>query len=248
MPLPPPSPALGRLPSPLTVAQPRRRRPQQAASPAAALARPRCPLLLPRDVTEGCSQPQHLLPSLLRAATQATVTVAPSSSPPHCLPPLPTASDCRCSLPFSFASRSLDRPFSLADLTCLRIQRCRFCSLQRCPAAPAILAAASSSPAAPLLPLPRRTPLLLSSTTSAPSSAPNAAELVGHLCSFFALQRPYVARVEDRFQELLHEFRRSRLESPNKTQHGESFKGSRPKKYDHAQDIGYTRMRVEFPI
>ncbi|RRT56479.1 hypothetical protein B296_00047837 [Ensete ventricosum] len=121
---------------------------------------------------------------------QAAATVALSSSPPYCLSSLPTTGNYRCPLPSSSASRSLDRPFCLADPTYLQIQRCRFCSLQRCPAAPAILVVASSSPAAPLLPLPRRTPLLLSSTTSAPSAAPNIIALVGHLCSFSPLRPP----------------------------------------------------------
>ncbi|RRT46410.1 hypothetical protein B296_00022440 [Ensete ventricosum] len=53
--------------------------------------------------------------------------------------------------------------------------------------------------------------------------------------------------MKDRFQELLREIRRSRSGSPNKAQHGESSKGSRSEKYDHGQDTGYTRMRVEFP-
>ncbi|RZS15615.1 hypothetical protein BHM03_00047470, partial [Ensete ventricosum] len=54
------------------------------------------------------------------------------------------------------------------------------------------------------------------------------------------------ARIEGRFQELLCEIRRSQSESLNRTQHGESFKGSRSEKYDHGQDIRYTRMRMEF--
>ncbi|RWV77992.1 hypothetical protein GW17_00061110, partial [Ensete ventricosum] len=37
-----------------------------------------------------------------------------------------------------------------------------------------------------------------------------------------------------------------RSSRPNKTQHGESFKGSRSKKYDHGQDTRYTCMRIEF--
>ncbi|RZS26574.1 hypothetical protein BHM03_00059931 [Ensete ventricosum] len=52
--------------------------------------------------------------------------------------------------------------------------------------------------------------------------------------------------MEDRFQELLREIRRSRSESPNKTQHGENSIRSRSEKYDHGQDIGYTHIRVEF--
>ncbi|RRT81670.1 hypothetical protein B296_00000085 [Ensete ventricosum] len=53
--------------------------------------------------------------------------------------------------------------------------------------------------------------------------------------------------MEDRFQELLREIRRSRSESTKKTQHGESSKGSRYEKYDQGQDTGYTHMKVEFP-
>ncbi|RWW40561.1 hypothetical protein BHE74_00054015 [Ensete ventricosum] len=54
--------------------------------------------------------------------------------------------------------------------------------------------------------------------------------------------------IEDRLQELLREFKRSRSDSPNKTQHHESsnLKGSRSEKYDHGQDTGYSCMRVEF--
>ncbi|RRT32240.1 hypothetical protein B296_00055096 [Ensete ventricosum] len=65
--------------------------------------------------------------------------------------------------------------------------------------------------------------------------------------SLDAMLKAFEARMEDRFQELLREIRRSQSESLNKTQHGESSKGSRSEKYDHGQDIGYTRMRVEFP-
>ncbi|RWW21340.1 hypothetical protein GW17_00014514 [Ensete ventricosum] len=59
--------------------------------------------------------------------------------------------------------------------------------------------------------------------------------------------KAFEARMEDRFQELLHEIRRNRSESPNKAQHGESSKGSQSEKYDHGQNTGYPRMRVEFP-
>ncbi|RRT74400.1 hypothetical protein B296_00032379 [Ensete ventricosum] len=59
--------------------------------------------------------------------------------------------------------------------------------------------------------------------------------------------KAFEARIEDRFQELLHEFRKSRSESPNKAHHGKSSKWSRSEKYDNGQDTGYTRMRVEFP-
>ncbi|RZR74099.1 hypothetical protein BHM03_00032151 [Ensete ventricosum] len=58
--------------------------------------------------------------------------------------------------------------------------------------------------------------------------------------------KAFEARMEDRFQELLREIRRSRSESLNKTQHGESFKWSRSEKYDHGQDTRYTCMRMEF--
>ncbi|RRT71880.1 hypothetical protein B296_00008618 [Ensete ventricosum] len=58
--------------------------------------------------------------------------------------------------------------------------------------------------------------------------------------------KAFEACIEDRFQELLYEFKRSRLDSLSRTQHGESFKGSRFDKYDHGQDTRYTRMRVEF--
>ncbi|RRT71884.1 hypothetical protein B296_00008617 [Ensete ventricosum] len=108
---------------------------------------------------------------------------APSHALRHCLATLK-----RYPLPFSSANRSLDRPFYLADPTCLRIQRYYFCSFQCCLVALAILTVSSSSLAAPLLPLPHRTPLLLSSTTSTPSVAPNTIALAGHLFSFSPLQ------------------------------------------------------------
>ncbi|RWW25489.1 hypothetical protein GW17_00010165, partial [Ensete ventricosum] len=60
--------------------------------------------------------------------------------------------------------------------------------------------------------------------------------------------KAFEACIEDRFQEFLREFRRSGSENLNKTQYGESSKGSRFEKYDHGHDIEYTRMRVELPI
>ncbi|RWV87968.1 hypothetical protein BHE74_00058490 [Ensete ventricosum] len=55
--------------------------------------------------------------------------------------------------------------------------------------------------------------------------------------------------MEERLQEFFSEFRRTLLDSPNKSQYRESFnlKGSRSKKYDQGQDTGYPRIRVEFP-
>ncbi|RRT58048.1 hypothetical protein B296_00024668 [Ensete ventricosum] len=52
------------------------------------------------------------------------------------------------------------------------------------------------------------------------------------------------ARIEDRLQELPREFRRHRSESPNKSQHDESFslKRNRSEKYDQGQDTRYPRM------
>ncbi|RZR77668.1 hypothetical protein BHM03_00002791 [Ensete ventricosum] len=50
--------------------------------------------------------------------------------------------------------------------------------------------------------------------------------------AFDARFKIFEARMEDRFQELLCEIRRSRSESPKKTQHGESSKGSRSEKCD----------------
>ncbi|RRT36815.1 hypothetical protein B296_00031357 [Ensete ventricosum] len=60
--------------------------------------------------------------------------------------------------------------------------------------------------------------------------------------------KAFEARMENRFQELLREIRRSRSESSKKTQHGESSKGNRSEKCDQGHDTGYTRIRVEFPI
>ncbi|RWW26751.1 hypothetical protein BHE74_00003814 [Ensete ventricosum] len=55
--------------------------------------------------------------------------------------------------------------------------------------------------------------------------------------------------MEERLQELFNKFRRSRLDSPNKSQHGESFnlKGSQSEKYNQGRDTRYAYMRVEFP-
>ncbi|RWW77935.1 hypothetical protein BHE74_00013867 [Ensete ventricosum] len=57
----------------------------------------------------------------------------------------------------------------------------------------------------------------------------------------------FEARIDNKLQELLRELRRSRLESPNKPQHDESFSLKRniSEKYDQGQDTGYPRM--EFP-
>ncbi|RRT49201.1 hypothetical protein B296_00031599 [Ensete ventricosum] len=57
------------------------------------------------------------------------------------------------------------------------------------------------------------------------------------------------AQIEKRLQELFSEFKRSLLDSPNKSQHGKSsnLNGSRSEKYVQGQDAGYPHMRVEFP-
>ncbi|RWW40950.1 hypothetical protein BHE74_00053600 [Ensete ventricosum] len=54
--------------------------------------------------------------------------------------------------------------------------------------------------------------------------------------------------MEERLQELFREFKKSLLNSLNKSQHGESsnLKGSRSKNYDKGQDTGYPCVRVEF--
>ncbi|RWW25003.1 hypothetical protein BHE74_00053763 [Ensete ventricosum] len=55
--------------------------------------------------------------------------------------------------------------------------------------------------------------------------------------------------MEERLQELFNEFKKSLLDSPNKSQHGKSsnLKGSRFEKYDKGQDTRYQRIRVKFP-
>ncbi|RZS23516.1 hypothetical protein BHM03_00056464 [Ensete ventricosum] len=96
---------------------------------------------------------------------------------------------------------------SVTDPTCLRIQRYRFCSLQCCPTAPAILAAASSSPRCPyrdphplpsaitFFPLPSATllflchlPLQPPTPSSPPHRLPSLLS-VGHLSSSPPLQQ-----------------------------------------------------------
>ncbi|RRT74654.1 hypothetical protein B296_00016726 [Ensete ventricosum] len=59
--------------------------------------------------------------------------------------------------------------------------------------------------------------------------------------------KAFETRMEDRFQELLREIRRSDQSVPTKLNIGESSKGSRSEKYDYGQDTRYTRMRMEFP-
>ncbi|RWV95392.1 hypothetical protein GW17_00041990 [Ensete ventricosum] len=55
--------------------------------------------------------------------------------------------------------------------------------------------------------------------------------------------------MKERLQELFSEFKRSLLDSPNKSQYDESsnLNGSQSEKYDQKQDTGYPSIRVEFP-
>ncbi|RWW80730.1 hypothetical protein BHE74_00010918 [Ensete ventricosum] len=57
--------------------------------------------------------------------------------------------------------------------------------------------------------------------------------------------------MENILQEIFNEFKRSLLENPNKSQHGESssLKGNRFEnigKSDQGQDTGHSHIRVEF--
>ncbi|RWV82314.1 hypothetical protein BHE74_00030066 [Ensete ventricosum] len=58
--------------------------------------------------------------------------------------------------------------------------------------------------------------------------------------------------MKNRLQEIFNEFKRSLLENPNKSQHGESFslKGNQSenrRKSDQGRDTRYPCMRVAFP-
>ncbi|RZR81514.1 hypothetical protein BHM03_00007751 [Ensete ventricosum] len=62
--------------------------------------------------------------------------------------------------------------------------------------------------------------------------------------SLKARSKAFEARIKDKLQELLREFKKSISKCPNKSQHYESFNlmGSWYEKYEHGQDTGYTCM------
>ncbi|RZS02238.1 hypothetical protein BHM03_00032258, partial [Ensete ventricosum] len=119
-------------------------------------------------------------------------------------------------------------PLFLSSLCCHRnllLDRCPHFLLQKTASATATASSRRLSLSSP------RPPTAASSSPSAITNLQSRTMITND-----ALDVKFKAcetHMEDKFQELIREIRRNRSESPNKTQYGENFKGSRSEKYDH---------------